>query len=175
MAYRQIFLETRLVNPSCSALVWTEKDTSTFLKVMVSASKGELRKEQIISCDCQVVREKGSQSHARILLGVTPVMLNVAIHPLVDPRLSRAVAFLYSTGFVTAAGTLLKIGETAITPVEAKASARVCLITTRSSDEDVRAALVARGVPPVDILSVSQSTSGSTGVVTRTHAPKRCC
>ena len=103
-----------------------------FLKVMVSASKGELRKEQIISCDCQVVtcREKGSQSQARILLGVTPVMLNVAIHPPVDPRLSLAAAFLSSTGFVTAVGTLLKIGETAITPVEAKASARVCLNTT---------------------------------------------
>ena len=160
-AYRRLAFRVVSGYVPQSTFVWSEKDSATLIGLMVKAAKDKLPRDQVLSLDPRVIREKEKNPRVEILLGVTPVTLSW-IHHNEDPRFAPIRTFLATAGIVTQEGVRLTLDKLSV--VETLQCARVCVLHTRAPDDMVRAAFEARGVPSEHIIKVSQSVIGSTGV-----------
>ena len=146
------------------ALLFSDVDMARLLKHLQNVC-GPAANEVIASCDHSVSKDKCS-----VLIHLT---LNVVKDPGPDRRLAEGIKFLFlSSGGLKKACLIteegVKLSAVDYRGGNALQDALVCRVITRSSHENVRAALVSRGVPAADIIQITATAIGDSGVLSNT-------
>jgi hypothetical protein len=141
--------------PRGETLVFSDEDTSALLEALIwTPVEGAPALIDIASCDARVVPK------------VHPATVAVEVGlRLSSDCFNAGFSRLISEGFTTAKGLRLLVSEGSVGKDVQRP--RICRVSTRAPEDEVRAAFVHRGVPEDSILRVTADTVGSTGVQTR--------
>jgi hypothetical protein len=141
--------------PRGETLVFAKEDSTALLKALIlPPAEGVPTLDDIASCDARVV-PKAHPPKVVVELGLS----------VSSDRFNSGFHRLISDGFTTAKGFRLLASEAA--PRKDVQRPRICRVSTRAPEEEVRATFVHRGVPEDSILRITADTVGSTGVQTR--------
>jgi hypothetical protein len=142
--------------PRGETLVFSDEDTSALLEMLIwTPIEGAPALIDIASCDARVVpKVHPARVVVEIGLGMASACFNAGFTRLI------------SEGFTTAKGLRLLASEKPVGNDVQRP--RICRVSTRAPEDEVRAAFEHRGVPGDSILRITADTVGSTGVQTRT-------
>ena len=141
--------------PRGETLVFSDEDTSALLEALIwTPVEGVPTLIDIASCDARVV-PKVHPARVAVEIGLR----------LSSDCFNAGFSRLISEGFTTAKGLRLLASENSVGKDVQRP--RICRVSTRAPEDEVRAAFVHRGVPEDSILRVTADTFGSIGVQTR--------